>query len=70
MKTILKVAQIITALILIGLILLQSQEGGLSPAFRGGESYRTKRGLEKIIFIATAVFGALFLALSLLGTII
>ena len=70
MNTSLQIAQIITTLILMGLIMLQSQEGGLSSSLWGGENYRTKRGLEKTIVIATAVFGALFLVLSLLGTVL
>ena len=69
MNTILETAQIITALILIGLILLQSQEG-LSTTLWGEKGYQTKRGLERMVVIATAIFGALFLALSLLGTIV
>ena len=70
MSTFFKVAQIIVTLVLMGLIMLQSQEGGLSSTLWGGENYRTKRGLEKTIVIATAVFGVLFLIFSLLGTIL
>lgn len=63
-----KIIQGIVAIILITLILMQSQEG-LSGSLWGGESYRTKRGLEKTIVYATAFFGALFLILSIIANI-
>jgi len=70
MKTILKIAQIVVTLALIGLVLIQTQGAGLSSVFGGGESFRTKRGVEKLVLYTTAVFGALFLLLALLGTIL
>jgi len=47
---------------LVGLILIQSQETGLSSSFSNfsGSFYRSKRGLEKAVFITTIVLGALF----------
>jgi len=60
------IIQIISGLILIVLILLQSRGVGLGSAFGGeGNVYRTKRGLEKNIFIATIIFSVIFLASSL-----
>ncbi|MBI4066739.1 preprotein translocase subunit SecG [Candidatus Gottesmanbacteria bacterium] len=53
------------ALALITLILLQSSQGGLGSAFGGGELYRTKRGAERIVFIATIVAAAVFLLSSI-----
>lgn len=46
--------QILVALILIGLILLQAKGGGLGTAF-GGQSqiYHTKKGVEKTVFYLT-----------------
>ena len=61
----LNIAQIIVSLLLIAAILMQQKGSGLSAAFGGsGETYRTKRGLEKGIFTATIVLAFLFLALA------
>ena len=49
---------------LIALILLQSSQGGLGSAFGGGDTYRTKRGAERMVFIATILFATLFLITS------
>lgn len=71
MIAILNVAQIIISLLLITAILLQQRGGGLSSVF-GGESsaYRTRRGAERGIFIATIVLASLFLAAALLNIIL
>ncbi|MDO8676759.1 MAG: preprotein translocase subunit SecG [Candidatus Azambacteria bacterium] len=62
----LTIIQIIISVLLIGAILLQSRGSGLSSVF-GGEStfYHTRRGIEKIIFFATIILAALFIATSL-----
>ena len=65
----LRIGQTITAILLIGLVLIQSQEG-LSTGLWGGESYRTKRGIEKTLVFATAFFGALFIIFSLAAAVI
>ena len=63
MKTYLAVVQIVVSTLLIGAILLQQRGTGLSAAFGGeGNVYRTKRGLEKVIFVATIVFAIIFFA--------
>lgn len=68
MVKLLAVFQILTALSLSGIILLQAKGTGLGLTFGGsGETYRSKRGLEKILFLATIVLAAVFLGLSLLG---
>ncbi len=61
------IAQIIISIILIILILLQERSSGLSGIFGGGESefYAKRRGLERLIFIATIVLIVIFAALSL-----
>ncbi len=56
-------AQIILSILLIGAVLLQQSEAGLGSAFGGdqsGQAFRTKRGLEKWMFIATIVLAILF----------
>lgn len=64
----LNILQIIISLLLVGTILLQSRGGGLSPVFGGdGGGYRTRRGVEKMIFIATIILAILFLLTAVLS---
>lgn len=67
MKNILIIIQLILAVALIVVILLQNRGAGLSGVFggSGGGVYRTKRGLEKILFYATIIFAILFLGISI-----
>ena len=61
---VLNIFQIIIALLLIVSVLLQSSEGGLSPVFGGGgEMYRSKQTVEKLLQYSTII-----LALLLAGT--
>lgn len=65
-ETIITVLSIIVCLLLIGSILLQAPEGGLSPAFGGGgEMYRSKRNVEKFLVGATVVLSVILVAVSL-----
>lgn len=50
---------VLISIILVGLILLQSGKGGLGKSL-GDMVYRSKRGAERVIFIATFVFAFLF----------
>ncbi len=60
------IAQIVLAVILITLVLLQRRGTALGSAFGGGgEFYGTKRGAEKAIFRATIVVAILFLGIAL-----
>jgi preprotein translocase subunit SecG len=66
MKNYLIIAQLVISALLMGGILLQARGSGLGSAFGGeGNVYRTKRGVEKVIFRATIVLAVAFLALSL-----
>jgi preprotein translocase subunit SecG len=62
------VAQILIALAVGSSILLQARGTGLSSTF-GGEStaYRSRRGLEKILFRLTVVLAIVFVIISLVG---
>ena len=63
---ILTYTQIGLSILLIAAILLQQRGTGLSSTFGGGSlEYSTKRGAEKIIFVATIVLAILFLAVSI-----
>ena len=58
--------QISVAIALMVVILLQNRGVGLSGVFGGtGNIYRTKRGLEKKLFIMTIVLAVSFFAVSL-----
>lgn len=71
MQSILSIIQIFISALLIAAILLQQRGTGLSTTFGGeGNVYRTKRGLEKILFIGTIVLAALFFATALINIVI
>mgnify|MGYP001561777235 FL=1 len=53
--------------LLIGVILLQTQGSGLSASFGGsGESFRSRRSMEKLLIYATIIFAIVFAVLSIL----
>jgi preprotein translocase subunit SecG len=64
--------QIIVSLALIALILIQERSSGLSSVFGGGGDtpYHTRRGMEKLIFNATVISGALFFVLAVLNLVL
>ena len=71
MENYLKIAQIAVSVLLIAAILLQSRGSGLSSTFGGeGNVYRTKRGVEKVLFRSTIVFAVLFFGLALANIIL
>ena len=71
MQTALNILQIVTAIILSALVLLQQKGSGLGSAFGGGgEVYTTKRGAEKVIYNATILFSIVFLGLALINSVI
>jgi len=61
------IIQIILAVAIIGLILLQERSSGMSGLFGGGGNdgyYQTRRGMEKLIFVGTIVAAIAFVALA------
>lgn len=67
----LNILQIIIAILLIAAILLQSRGSGLGSVFGGeGNIYRTKRGLEKSLFIFTIILSILFLGTALFSALL
>lgn len=73
MDSILTISQIVIALALITAILFQQRGAGGSALFGGGgggASYYTKRGFEKIIFIATIILAGLFIISSFLNLVL
>lgn len=62
------IAEIVISVLLIALVLIQERSSGLSGVFGGGSndsSYQTRRGTEKIVFIATIIAAIAFVALSI-----
>ena len=71
MKTALIVIEVITAVLLIGSILLQVKGTGLGASFGGGgEFYQSKRGVEKIVLYATIALAVIFAVVSLVLLVI
>lgn len=64
---ILDIIEIIVAVLLIGVILMQVQGSGLSASFGGsGESFRSRRSVEKLLLYATIILAVLFAIFSLI----
>ncbi len=70
MKLALTIIHIVVTILLIGLILMQNSKGGLGSAFGGGEGFRTRRGAERIVFLATVVVAVLFLITSIINVFV
>lgn len=68
MDKILVILQLIISVGLISAILLQARGTGLGNIFGGStEAYRSKRGVERIIFTATIILAVAFLLVSILN---
>lgn len=72
MKEYLPFIQILVSTILIALVLLQQRGStALGSAFgQSGGFYATRRGIQGKIFLATIVFGIIFVSLALLNLIL
>jgi preprotein translocase subunit SecG len=67
MQIYLNVAQIVLSIALVTAILLQVRGGGLGGIFGQPDTvYRTKRGVEKILFQLTIVLVILFIIVSII----
>jgi len=66
-QKILIIAQIVACAILVVSVLLQNRAEGLGKMFGGGgEVFRTKRGLEKVLYYVTIALIVVLIVLSLL----
>jgi protein translocase SecG subunit len=64
----LSLAQIILSVLITGAILLQAQGSGLGSTWGGGgETYHTKRGVERVVFYFTIFAIGVFVVLSLVS---
>lgn len=66
MKNFLIIFQSAVSILLIIVILMQEKGVGLSAAFGGGgEFYRSKRGIDRILFLLSVALSILFIGTSL-----
>jgi preprotein translocase subunit SecG len=66
-----EVAQIVTSVALIICILLQARGAGLGSVFGGtGQVFKTRRGIDKLLFNSTVAFAVLFTIISFLAAAI
>ena len=63
------IAQILVAILLSVVILLQAKGSGIGSALGGGTigSFRTRRGVEKTLFQLTIVIAVIFLIVAAMG---
>lgn len=62
----LTITQLVLAIILIVIVLLQQQGAGLGGAFGGdGNVYRSRRGIERFLFLGTIIVGIAFFAVAI-----
>ena len=67
MQTYLNISQIVLAIALTMVVLFQVRGGGLGGIFgQPGTVYRTRRGVEKLLFQLTIVLVVAFLVISVL----
>jgi preprotein translocase subunit SecG len=68
MKTTLNIIQIVISVALIAAILFQVKGGGIGGIFGQSDSvFRTKRGIERWLFLGTIVLVVIFVALSIIS---
>ena len=66
-----QIVQIIVAVALIASILMQARGAGLGSVFGGtGAVFKTRRGIDKLLFRITIVFSVLFALVSIIASMI
>ncbi len=71
LQTVFSIVLIVLSVLLIGAILLQARGAGLGAAFGGeGNVFRTKRGVERVLFRATVVISILFFGTALASAVL
>ncbi len=72
-RTVLPFIQIGICVLLVAAILLQQTSAGMGGAMGGDNfsaAFHTRRGAEKVLFIATIILGVLFAATSLVALLL
>ncbi len=65
------ILQIVIAVILIVVVMLQSRgDTGTAGLASQGQSFRSKKGLEKVLFYATIVLAVLFASVSIIAIVL
>jgi preprotein translocase subunit SecG len=68
---IINLLQIIVSVLLVIVVVIQNRGTDAGVAFGAGTtSYRSKKGIEKLLFYSTVVLAAVFAALSILSVLI
>jgi preprotein translocase subunit SecG len=68
MKNVLLIANIIVSILVVIFILIQGRGGGLGSAWGGGgETFQTRRGVEKVTLRVTVILIVIFLILSVVN---
>ncbi|MFC1652044.1 preprotein translocase subunit SecG [Patescibacteria group bacterium] len=71
--TILGIIQIVLAVLLTVVILMQSKGSGLGGVFGGGGEgnvYKSTQGLEKFLTVITIILAALFIGMAIVGMLV
>ncbi len=70
-STILSIANLVVAGLLVTTILLQQKGTGIGGAFGGTTGvYTTRRGVDRILFNMTIAFSILFFAIALINVVV
>lgn len=71
MPTYFQIAELLMAILLIVLILLQARGDGFSGTFNSETTiFRTRRGIEKTLFNVTIVVAVLFIILTIVSVVL
>lgn len=66
MKSFLTIFQVVISILLLITILVQEKGVGLSATFGGGgEYYKSKRGIDRLLFVLTIILSVLFILTSI-----
>ncbi|HAT03473.1 MAG TPA: preprotein translocase subunit SecG [Candidatus Magasanikbacteria bacterium] len=70
-STFISIFQLILAILLVVVILLQQKGSGLGSAFGGsGTVYTTRRGIDKALFQATIVISVFFFLIAVINLVV
>ena len=72
MSTYLNIAQITLGAALVAIILLQTRSSGMGSVFGGSQTsiYRTRRGVERTLFIVTIVLSVFFFIIAIINAVV
>lgn len=71
LQTIISIVQVVLAVFLMVVVLLQQKGSGLGATFGGSSNvYSTKRGIEKVLFHTTIIISILFFATSFVAILL